>query len=54
MFHTSGLNKDRSWSNLQHPRSYSPNSYNHNKSHNTSVHSEHLWHTLEELELLPA
>lgn len=49
-----GIAKDRSWSNLQ-GRSHSPNSfsYNPNKSQNTSVHSEHLWNSLEELELFP-
>jgi hypothetical protein len=49
------LKKDRSWSNLQ-PRSHSPNlSYNNNRSQqNYSVHSEHLWHALDEIELFPA
>ncbi len=50
------LDKNRSWVNSQ-GRSYSPNSFgvrnNYTSASNVSVHSEHLWNMLEDVELFP-
>lgn len=48
--------KDRSWANLN-PRNHSPNSFNnrplYSNQSNVSVHSDHLWNMLEDVELFP-
>ena len=50
------IDKNRSWTNMAAGRNHSPNSFANRNNFNTSnvsVHSDHLWNLMEEVELFP-